>query len=91
MLPCTGDENMNAANDKTTEDVEVFPVGRLRQRLGGEESTCVKSGQSVNAMLEALGVEPRSTMVMVSGRRVGKDYVLSPGDKVKLLSLIRGG
>jgi sulfur carrier protein ThiS len=76
---------------KAVENVEVIPVGRLKRRLGGKERLTVPAGQNVNAMLAVLDVDPRSTMVMVNGRRVARDHVLHAGDKVKLLRLITGG
>ena len=82
---------MSTDDGKIMENVEVIPVGRLKRRLGGEDRLAVPAGQSVQTMLAGLDVDPRSTMVMVNGRRVAKEYVLRAGDEVKLLRLIRGG
>jgi sulfur carrier protein ThiS len=82
---------VSTGDSKVTESVEVVLVGRLKRRVGGEDRRTVPAGQSVLAMLAALDVDPRSTMVMVNGRRVAKEYVLRAGDEVKLLRLIRGG
>jgi sulfur carrier protein ThiS len=82
---------VSTGDSKVTESVEVVLVGRLKRRVGGEDRRTVPAAQSVLAMLAALDVDPRSTMVMVNGRRVAKEYVLRAGDEVKLLRLIRGG
>jgi len=73
------------------ETAEVIPVGRLKRRLGRKDRWTVLAGQSVFAMLADLDLRPRTTMVMVNGRRVPNEYVLGAGDEVKLLRLITGG
>ena len=73
------------------ETVEVIPVGRLRRRIGGQESFWVKPGQSVDALMAALEMDTRSVMIMANGRRVSREYLLCPGDEAKLLPLISGG
>ena len=73
------------------ERVEVIPVGRVKRQLGGEERRLAEPGQSVHALLEGLGLDPGSVMVIVNDRRVPKSYMLRRGDKVKLLRLIAGG
>jgi sulfur carrier protein ThiS len=49
------------------------------------------AGQTVSAMLAAMDVDPRSTVVVVNGRRAAREYVLQAEDEVKLLRLITGG
>jgi len=73
------------------ESVEVIPVGRLRRRLGGQERIWVKPGQTVDMLMAALEIDTRSVLVLVNGRRASGEYLLRPGDEVKLLPLISGG
>jgi len=42
-------------------------------------------------LMAALEMDTRSVVVIVNGRRVSRDYLLHPGDEVKLLPLISGG
>ena len=73
------------------ETVEIIPVGRLRRRLGGQERIWVKPGQTVDMLMAALEMDTRSVVVVVNGRRESGEYLLRPGDEVKLLPLISGG
>ncbi len=73
------------------ESVEVTLVGGLKRRLGGEDQLKMPAGQTVRAMLAALEVDSRSTVVMVNGRRAAGEYVLRAGDQVKLMPLMTGG
>jgi sulfur carrier protein ThiS len=73
------------------ETVEVIPVGRLKRRLGGQERINVEPGQTVDALVAALAIDTRPVAIMVNGHRAAKEYVLRPGDEVKLLPLISGG
>jgi sulfur carrier protein ThiS len=73
------------------ETVEVIPVGRLRRRLGGQERIWVEPEQTVEKLMASLEIDTRSVVIMVNGHRAAKEYVLRPGDEVKLLPLISGG
>jgi sulfur carrier protein ThiS len=72
-------------------NVEVISVGGLGPRLGSEDRLRVGADGSVQTMLAGLNLDPGSTMVMVNGRRVAKEYALRCGDEVRLLRLITGG
>jgi molybdopterin converting factor small subunit len=65
---------------------EYFPDKRERFDYAFED------GDTVAAMLRALGIKPELVMrVVVKGRTVGKQHVLADGETIVLLTPVAGG
>ena len=64
----------------------------LREYTGGEGTLYVDGADTVQALLEKIGVPLNEVKnVMVNGRRRDLDFRLSDGDRVAFFPLIAGG
>lgn len=70
--------------------VKVYAT--LRRYTGGEGTLHVEGADTVQALLEKIGVPDHEVKnIMVNGRRRDLDFKLSDEDRVALFPLIAGG
>lgn len=70
--------------------VKVYAT--LKEYTGGEGTLCIEGADTVQTLVEKLGVPVNEVKnVMVNGRRRDLDFKLSDGDRVALFPLIAGG
>lgn len=71
--------------------VKVVAVGMLKNYIA-QEMVTANSGQTVQQLLEGLGIpSDLVAVVMVNGRQESKNYLLREDDEVKLVPLVGGG
>lgn len=57
----------------------------------GDKSYSFERKMIVKRLIEVLGLNPESIMVVRNGELVTKDETLMPGDRVQVISVISGG
>ena len=70
--------------------VKVYAT--LREYTGGEGTLHIEGADTVQALMEKIGVPANEVKnIMVNGRRRDLDFKLSDGDRVAFFPLIAGG
>jgi sulfur carrier protein ThiS len=80
--------------DEVQKNVEVRVCGSPKRLLPGGDTAIVAfiEGETVNALLKRLNIPDEDVwLTVVNDVVVGGDYVLSPGDKVGIMSPVSGG
>ena len=75
-------------------NVEVRVYGSHKRLLPGGDTAVGphEEGQTIKALLKALNIADEDVwLVVVNEVLVSEDYVLSPGDKVGVMSPVAGG
>jgi sulfur carrier protein ThiS len=66
--------------------------GPLKDYASGQAQVSVPSGQSIRQALIGLGVPPELVaLTVVNEEPRSKDYLLQPGDVVRLMAVLGGG
>ena len=73
-------------------DIEIRLEGTLKKYVDSEGIVLAKSGQTVMDAAFNLGIPAKSSFVaIVNGKTCELNYLLAPGDEVRLIPPISGG
>lgn len=70
----------------------LIPIGPLKSYVGDRADVRFEAGLSVRETLQALSIPPELVaLVTVNGEQQMKDYIVRPGDVVKVIAVLGGG